>query len=129
MNRRGLLLGLGALFAAPAIVRVASLMPVSVLQPELLISGLEISDPDTFGIMVGNQRMVWDGKLWVTEWTDPVIKHWSEASPQPVRFNGYVARTNGGVVPDVAQDAIQKALDGASYAAYQERLARYLKSS
>jgi hypothetical protein len=33
-NRRGFLIGLGAIVAAPAIVRASSLMPVKVLRPE-----------------------------------------------------------------------------------------------
>lgn len=35
-SRRGLLLGIGSLLAAPAIVRASSLMPVKALAPELL---------------------------------------------------------------------------------------------
>lgn len=102
MKRRGLLLGLGALFAAPAIVRAASLMPVSVLKPKLLIDGLDIDVPDCLFITVGRQRMLWSGQNWI-KWTDigdrltysdvsddvlpsgpprPDAVHWSEALPQ-----------------------------------------------
>ena len=44
IGRRGFLTGLGALFAAPAIVRVASLMPVSVMPEEEVLRGLARSE-------------------------------------------------------------------------------------
>ena len=146
MKRRGLLLGLGALFAAPAIVRANALMPVSVLKPELLISGFNINDPDSMFIMVGRQRMIWSGQNWIKwsavgdrlSWSDvsddvllsgpprPDAVHWSEALSQPVKFDGYVVRVNGGTVPEVAQDAIQKVLDRLARVSDEARLARIL---
>jgi hypothetical protein len=44
-SRRRFLLGAGALLAAPAIVRVASLMPVSVIEPEVTIWNAEWGPP------------------------------------------------------------------------------------
>lgn len=114
MKRRGLLLGLGALFAAPAIVRVASLMPVSVLKPEPLIVGMDLGAADASYIVVGYRKLQWDGKLWV-DWKEPLVPHWSAALPQDPelrpQFTGQVLTTGGGPVPDNAQDAIQRVLD------------------
>lgn len=42
LSRRGLLLGLGALVAAPAIVRATSLMPVKA-GPEIMLDGFQLN--------------------------------------------------------------------------------------
>ncbi len=65
------------LFAAPAIVASASLMKLSVLKPiEPLIVGMDFGGADNAFIMVGKQRMVWNGKMWTPAGIE--IKHWSE---------------------------------------------------
>jgi hypothetical protein len=51
-NRRGLLLGLGSLIAAPTIVRAASLMPVKALQP-IKWHTLRYAEANTFQLYSG----------------------------------------------------------------------------
>ncbi len=106
MKRRGLLLGLGALFAAPAIVRAASLMPVSVLQPDRFTGLMTAGGFDLESIMVGKQRMFWNGTLWMSAPAD--MPHWSEALPQRPALTGYVATLNGGPMDRNMQDAIDR---------------------
>jgi len=48
-SRRGFMFGAGALLAAPSIVRVASLMPVSVISPTHLVTAWP---PDWFPSLV-----------------------------------------------------------------------------
>lgn len=48
IGRRGLIAGIGALFAAPAIVKAASLMPVKVMRPSISIRALTDYAPAAF---------------------------------------------------------------------------------
>lgn len=63
-NRRGFLFGAGAVLAAPAIVRVSNLMPVSTLHhPEMRHPTAE-----SIGFSIEGRTVMWvdSGRLWVS---------------------------------------------------------------
>lgn len=65
MNRRGLITGVISLFAAPAIVRATSLMPVKALKPSLTI--------EEWAAMTSSERLVAlhrEKKNWLDAWDE-----------------------------------------------------------
>ena len=80
ITRRGIISGIGAIIAAPAIVRVESIMPVKAIaswsEPHVTMLG------DTIFFAVA------DGKIWSlkggTVWSDAVFTDWSA----PLNVNG-----------------------------------------
>ena len=61
-SRRGFLLGIASFLAAPAIVRVASLMPVSVLKPDGQM--FTVFDSDEYGNWIPSRIVRWADDAW-----------------------------------------------------------------
>lgn len=62
-SRRGFLLGIASFLAAPAIVRAASLMPVSVLKPEPVFE-YTVFDLDGYGNWIPSRIVRWVDDAW-----------------------------------------------------------------
>lgn len=82
MNRRGFITGMGAVLAAPAIVRASSLMPI-VARPEVMT--LPILD-------TGAKRA-----MWVTDLKDGVMHTWylGDATPWKCTFEVALSAIKG----------------------------------
>lgn len=58
IHRRGLITGLGAIFAAPAIMKVASIMPIKVL--DLPIPQIDIQEREYFVTFTVQYNCTWE---------------------------------------------------------------------
>ncbi len=77
-SRRSFITGLISLVAAPAIVRVASLMPVKQMLPELLLNGAQIVFDVEGKTLIPIQEVYWKGYVYWITGKDNIVHYYKD---------------------------------------------------
>ena len=77
-SRRSFITGLISLVAAPAIVRVASLMPVKQMLSDLSLNGVQIMFDVNADILIPIQEVYWKGYVYWITGKDNVVHYYKD---------------------------------------------------
>ncbi len=77
-SRRSFITGLISLVAAPAIVRVASLMSVKRILPELSLNGVQIMFDANAGALIPIQEVYWKGYVYWITGKDNIVHYYKD---------------------------------------------------
>ncbi len=75
-SRRSFITGLISLVAAPAIVRVASLMPVKQMLSDLSLNGVQIMFDVNADILIPIQEVYWKGYFYWISGKDTIVHYY-----------------------------------------------------
>jgi len=77
-SRRSFITGLISLVATPAIVRVASLMPVKQMLPDLLWNGVQIMFDVNAATLIPIQEVYWKGYVYWITGKDNIVHYYKD---------------------------------------------------